>query len=251
MQPSETARKGASLRHAVAKPLYAQVRELILARIRSGEWAAGETLPNEFVLATECGVSIGTIRRAIEGLEESGVLVRKQGRGTYLSGSGPSALEDKFNRLRGIDGRPMSVTRQMLGIERRRPTPLELQTLQMAMATEVIDIRMKVATATSTIGIERCRLSSNVLTEFDPAAPVQLGVYGMLNQNGILVARADDVLRFGPSPVASDLESGLALGSGETSVLLDRRAYSIDDTVVEWRTAAYRARDFVYAASIV
>ena len=83
-------------RVATPKPLYAQVRDLLMARIRSGEWAAGESLPNEHVLSSDFDVSIGTVRRAVAELEANGVLLRKQGRGTYVSGNGISALEAKF-----------------------------------------------------------------------------------------------------------------------------------------------------------
>ncbi len=91
-------------RAAVSKPLYGQVRELLLGRIGRGEWSPGESLPNEFVLASQFEVSVGTIRRAIEGLEDSGVVVRKQGRGTYISGQGAQALQNKFTNLRSSSG---------------------------------------------------------------------------------------------------------------------------------------------------
>ena len=71
---------------AFARPLYSQVREILLSRIDRGDWSEGELLPNEFQLATEFGVSVGTIRRAVGGLEEAGIVVRKQGRGTFLPG---------------------------------------------------------------------------------------------------------------------------------------------------------------------
>lgn len=101
VQPASAAENGLKpSRLTVPKPLYSQVRDVLLARIRGGEWGAGETLPNEFLLAADFGVSIGTIRRAIEGLEETGIVKRIQGRGTFVSGPGPSALQDKFCRLR-------------------------------------------------------------------------------------------------------------------------------------------------------
>lgn len=67
------------------RPLYAQVRDKIARRIEAGEWEPGRLLPNEFNLARSFGVSVGTIRKAVEGLELLGMVVRKQGRGTFVT----------------------------------------------------------------------------------------------------------------------------------------------------------------------
>lgn len=100
----------AAQRPASRKPLYAQVREQLLARIRGGEWGVGENLPNEYVLSSEFEVSIGTVRRAVTDLEANGVVVREQGRGTYVAGRGPAALQEKFAALRGLDGERYGAT---------------------------------------------------------------------------------------------------------------------------------------------
>ena len=47
------------------RPLYAQVRERLIERIRSGEWKPGQLIANEFEIAAEFGVSQGTARKAI------------------------------------------------------------------------------------------------------------------------------------------------------------------------------------------
>jgi DNA-binding GntR family transcriptional regulator len=68
-----------------ARPLYIQVRDAIEFEIREGEWYAGTALPNEVILAERFGVSIGTIRKAVETLERGGLVVRRQGRGTFVA----------------------------------------------------------------------------------------------------------------------------------------------------------------------
>ncbi len=101
---------------AMRRPLYAQVREQLLGRIRNGEWGAGESLPNEYVLSSEFDVSIGTVRRAVSELEANGVLVRKHGRGTFVSGPGSAALEQRFTALRAPDGSRVSVGYELQSI---------------------------------------------------------------------------------------------------------------------------------------
>lgn len=72
-------------------PLYERARASILKRISAGAWKVGAMLPNETVLAAELDVSQGTMRRALDALENEGFLERKQGRGTYLISCEPTS----------------------------------------------------------------------------------------------------------------------------------------------------------------
>ncbi|OYV35553.1 MAG: GntR family transcriptional regulator [Acidocella sp. 20-61-6] len=67
------------------QPLYAQVKNLMTQRIGSGQWQPGEMIPNEFQLAAEFKVSQGTVRKALIALEADKLIVRRQGRGTYVA----------------------------------------------------------------------------------------------------------------------------------------------------------------------
>lgn len=69
----------------IAQPLYRQVRDQITREIERGVWAPGQTLPNEGQLGRRYGVSVGTIRRAVEEIEQSGLVARHQGRGTIVA----------------------------------------------------------------------------------------------------------------------------------------------------------------------
>ncbi|MPZ44285.1 MAG: UTRA domain-containing protein [Betaproteobacteria bacterium] len=67
------------------RPLYQAVRDQIIKGLVSGEWKAQEALPSEARLAERFGVSIPTVRAAIAELAAAKVLMRKQGKGTYVS----------------------------------------------------------------------------------------------------------------------------------------------------------------------
>lgn len=66
-------------------PKYAQLREALLAAIRAGHWKAGEKLPTELELAALTPFSLGTVQRALRELAETGILVRRQGYGSYVA----------------------------------------------------------------------------------------------------------------------------------------------------------------------
>ena len=67
------------------KPLYSQVREILQKRIADGVYLQGDLIPSESELAQEFGTSISTIRQAISMLSADGALIKKQGRGTFVS----------------------------------------------------------------------------------------------------------------------------------------------------------------------
>ncbi len=66
-------------------PLYKQMEDLLMERIASGEFQPGDRLPSVEELANECGVSVVTVRRAIDNLSQKDVVTKKQGKGTYVN----------------------------------------------------------------------------------------------------------------------------------------------------------------------
>ena len=124
----------------MSQPLYAQVRERLLERIVSKEWHQGQVLPNEFHLAREFGVSIGTIRKAVEGLEAAKIVVRKQGRGTFVSRASvapPTEPVSVFGTM--IDGGD-TANIATLSVELRTASIEEKMALELAADLGVIEI---------------------------------------------------------------------------------------------------------------
>src|SRR5215470_18424307 len=87
------------------RPLYAQVRERLVDRIRSGEWKPGQLIASEFEIAAEFGVSQGTARKAIGDLASDGLVVRRQGRGTFVVEHTPDHVLFRFFNLFDAAGR--------------------------------------------------------------------------------------------------------------------------------------------------
>src|SRR5687768_13045774 len=87
------------------RPLYLQVRDLLVARIVAGEWKPGGTLPNEVDLARELSVSPGTVRRALEEMESERLIYRRQGRGTFVADHTSEELAIRFTNIRTSKGR--------------------------------------------------------------------------------------------------------------------------------------------------
>ncbi len=86
------------------RPLYQQAAEEILLLLRSGEWKSGEAVPSEARLAKRFGVSIATIRKAVDGLVERGYLERRQGAGTFIKTYEGHGYWNRFQRFQLISG---------------------------------------------------------------------------------------------------------------------------------------------------
>lgn len=74
-----------SLQHDSPTPLFQQIRNLLQARIKAGEYAVGSRLPSERELAEEYMVSRMTARRALQSLAQEGFTYSRVGKGTYVS----------------------------------------------------------------------------------------------------------------------------------------------------------------------
>src|SRR3712207_6352868 len=66
-------------------PLYRQVMARLVHRIAEGVWRQGDALPTEFEIAAELGVSQGTVRKALDAMAAENLIVRQQGRGTFVA----------------------------------------------------------------------------------------------------------------------------------------------------------------------
>ena len=66
-------------------PLYHQLRTLIRGEISKGTWKEEEMIPSENEISAACGVSVGSVRKTIDGLVQDGTLFRKQGKGTFVA----------------------------------------------------------------------------------------------------------------------------------------------------------------------
>ena len=72
-------------RPARSGPLFRQAKRELQRVVESGRYGPGETLPSESVIAAALGVSIGTLRKAVDELVHEHVLVRRQGKGTFVA----------------------------------------------------------------------------------------------------------------------------------------------------------------------
>jgi GntR family transcriptional regulator len=122
-------------------PLYAQVRARLIEGISAGRWKPGAAIPSEAALSADHGVAIGTIRKAVDTLVAEQVLVRRQGKGTFVTAHDGRRLLFHFFHIVGRDGSKPYPEVRTLAFGRDRADAACASALGIAPLEKVIRIR--------------------------------------------------------------------------------------------------------------
>src|SRR5579883_3183982 len=126
------------------RPLYAQVRELIIGRMLRGDWRPGDILPSEGRLAAEFGVSQGTVRKALDEMAAQNLVVRRQGRGTFVARHSQNHALFHFFHIRdesGLKELPTGRVLAMRGVRADREAAERLHLSPRARVFEILRLR--------------------------------------------------------------------------------------------------------------
>ncbi len=234
------------------RPLYAQVKDLLVQRLVSGAWRPGEALPSEFSLAAEFKVSQGTVRKALDELAAQNVVVRQQGKGTFVAIHTPQRALFHFFHLVGDGGERAMPSHRVLSLRNAKANRSEAAALSIDQGAPVIRLKRLRQLGGRTALVERIVLPGDLF----PGLVDRLGdalpneVYRYYEQlYGVTVARAVEKLK----AVAATEEDARWLGLEEGAPLLeiDRTAYGLDGRAVELRISRCDTAAHHYRSEIV
>jgi GntR family transcriptional regulator len=217
-------------------PLYQEVRRLLIQRLSEGEWLPGKALPSESRLAQRFHVSIGTIRRAIDELVNEQILVREQGRGTFVATHTPKRKLYHFFHIARKDGGKTLPETETIGFSRDRADEDTAKRLNLLPGERIIRIVNLQRYGTRPLGVDHLvlaqerfpDLSEEILRELDST------FYSLYQTRyGINVVRAHERLR----ATACDRETAklLRLQAGAALLEINRTAMTFHNTPVELR----------------
>jgi len=112
-------------------PLYEQIKAMILASLQASEWLPGDAIPSEMELAARYAVSQGTVRKAIDELAAQNLLIRRQGKGTFVATHQEEDFQYRFLRLEPDSGEKLHLKNQFLACENIKSDPYIAQLLKM------------------------------------------------------------------------------------------------------------------------
>ena len=121
-------------------PLYQQIKAMILTSLQASEWLPGAAIPSEIELAARYAVSQGTVRKAIDELAAENLLVRRQGKGTFVATHQEDVWQFRFLRLAPDSGEKFHHTNQFLVCERVKANAYIANLLKLKAGDSIIHI---------------------------------------------------------------------------------------------------------------
>ena len=228
-------------------PLYRQIKTLILQGLANGEWRSGEVIPSEGELAIRYGVSQGTVRKAIDEMAAENLVIRRQGKGTFVASHDDPRAFFRFLRLVPLGG----------GIEKSRSVPLECwrakagteaaRMLGLNVSDPIIIVRRLLQFSGKPVVADEIYLSGEIFgaLTIDMLRDYDGSLYSLFESNfGVRMIRAEERIRAVPAERSSSELLGVAEGSPLLSV--ERVSYSYGDTPVEWRRGLYSTAEHCY-----
>ncbi len=122
-------------------PLYRQIKALITKSLQSGEWKPGELIPSEVELANRFKVSQGTVRKAIDELAAENLVMRRQGKGTFVATHQEARAHFRFLRLVPDEGVPHYPASKFIEVKRVRAPADVARLLDLKSGDAVIFIK--------------------------------------------------------------------------------------------------------------
>jgi GntR family transcriptional regulator len=228
-------------------PLYRQIKNLILQGLETGEWRPGEAIPSESELAQRFNVSQGTVRKAIDEMAAENLLIRRQGKGTFVATHDDPRAFFRFLRLVPLGG----------GIEQSHSLPLECwrakagpeaaRMLGLKVSDPITIVRRLLHFSGKPVVVDEIYLPGEIFgtLTLETLRDYQGSLYSLFESEfGIRMIRAEERLR----AVPADRTSAELLKVREGSPLLsvERVSYSYGDKPVEWRRGLYSTAEHCY-----
>lgn len=231
-------------------PLYQQIKVLILQSLQAGEWKPSTAIPSEMELAARFKVSQGTVRKAIDELAAENLLVRRQGKGTFVATHAERQVQYRFLKLIPDNGDLSSegpAQRHIIDCKRTRASVEVARALAVRTGDATLQVRRVLSFAATPTILEDLWL---------PAAPFKgLTAERLRDYNGPMYAlfetefdvrmvRAEEKIR----AILPDAEQCALLKITTQTPLLsvERIAYTYNDTPMELRRGLYLTNKHYY-----
>ena len=226
------------------RPLYLQVRDLVLERITSGTWKPGAMLPAEVDLARELGVSSGTVRKALDALEAEHVVSRRQGKGTFVIDSTAQDLAWRYDNLRGKDGQRIAKALSRSEMSAGPASEAEQQRLHLAEGERIVRIRRVHMNGDRPYMYEEVSLPERHFPGLAERTEAPQRIADLAQEFGLVLGRGVESVSAGAASAA--VADRLSIARGTPILELDRVVFAIDGRPVEWRVGVCHLREESY-----
>ena len=231
------------------RPLYQQVRERLQQRMIEGTWTPGMLLPSEGQLAANLRVSQGTVRKALDAMAADNLLVRQQGRGTFVAVPEEGNLRFQFFRMESDEGERLTPHSEVVGFRKSRADAFARQTLALKAPSFVWEIDRVRRVAREPRIAERITVPVVRFPDLDRIGDMPNNVYALYSKRyGVTIHRVSEKLK-ADSLGAADAK---LLGYPQDTPILRivRTAFSLDGAAVEVRVSRCVMEGMAYSSEL-
>lgn len=232
-------------------PLYKEVKIRITRSLAAGEWKPGEAIPSEARLAEQFNVSIGTIRKAIDELVAEKILLRQQGRGTFVATHTEDRTLFYFFHIVGKDGsRELPVT-EMLSFRKGKASPADATPLKIAHGAKTFHIQNVLKLAGRPVIFDEIAVPAALFPDLDEDifGKREGTIYGLYQARyGINVIRISERLSAANPP--GRIAALLGMRVTAPALVIRRVAYTYNDTPVEYRVSWVNTENHEYLSDL-
>lgn len=218
------------------RPLYEQIKVLLTQSLIAGEWHPGDAIPSEHELAARFKVSQGTVRKAIDELAAENILIRRQGKGTFVATHNEEGIKLRFLRLTSVDGKKELLENQMVEFGKGKAQGEIAKMLRLKGGTSVTEVKRLLTFSGRPVILDHIIIPTNTFKGIT-ATKIQEkngSMYSMYETEfKIRMVRAEERLK----AIAADAGTAKLLGVKQGTPLLriERVSYTYGDVPMEWR----------------
>jgi GntR family transcriptional regulator len=228
-------------------PLYQQIKGLITQSLQSGEWRPGDLIPSEVELAARYKVSQGTVRKAIDELSSENLVVRRQGKGTFVATHHEARSQFRFLRLEPDQGLRVFPENQIVEVKRVRAPADVARLLELKSGDAMVFLRRVQSFAGVPTILDEMWLPGSIFKGLtaDLLNQYKGPMYGLFESEfGTHMIRASEKIRaVGADELAADL---LKIELGLPLLNVERVSFTYGDKPVELRRGWYLTSAFHY-----
>jgi GntR family transcriptional regulator len=228
-------------------PLYQQIKDLLTRSLQAGEWKPGESIPSEVELAVRFKVSQGTVRKAIDEMATENLLVRRQGKGTFVATHSEENTQYRFLRLKPDEGVPPAMQRRLIDCRRMRAPMDVARTLELKSGETAVQLRRLLLSGERPVVLDDIWLPGNLFKGLtaEKLSGYRGPMYSLFESEfGVHMIRAEEKLR----AVAAEAEEAqtLAVPVGAPLLSVERLSFTYGDKPVELRRGLYNTATHHY-----
>jgi GntR family transcriptional regulator len=230
------------------RPLYLQVKDMLVQRIVAGAWKPGAAIPNEIELSRELGISVGTVRKALDEMESERLISRRQGRGTFVIDQSSDECAIRFSNIRDPDGLRIAGEIGSCEIVPASANETEARLLQLRSGEPVFRLHRVRVHDDHPFMVEESTMPQGRFPGLAQESEISPSIVVLAHSYGILLARASE--KISVTTAEGSVADELKVAKGTPLLKLDCVVFAIDGRPIECHTSRCHLRDNYYMTEI-